>query len=69
MFVNKYPGVCDKCKTKVAAGQGFAVKLWVWNAPRVKMADGSGRSFRLGKRNNQSVCWHVRCAECVDKKA
>lgn len=71
MFVNKYPGTCDKCKVKVAVGDGFAVKLWGRNAPKVKMADGSGRSRRIGKRNTQGqlVCWHVRCVACVDKNA
>lgn len=67
MFPNRYPGNCDKCGNLVAAGAGFAVKLWGRNAPRVAMRDGSGRSRRVGKRNasGQVVCWHVRCAKCA----
>ena len=67
MFANKYPGRCDKCGSHVAAGTGVAVKLWGRNAPRVAMNDGSGRTRRLGTRNErgQMVSWVVRCQHCV----
>jgi len=70
MFPNKYPGICDKCKNPVEAGQGYAVKLWGRNAPRIRMNDGSGRFRRIGKRNElgQIVSWRVRCIGCALNK-
>jgi len=69
MFPNKYPGKCDKCQEQVDAYEGFAVKLWGRNAPRVMMQDGSGRYKRFGNRNQkqQLVTWHVRCSRCTTK--
>ena len=70
MFPNKYFGICDKCGKEVAPNQGFTIKLWGRNVPRVKMNDGSGRRRYIGKRNSQGkiVVWRVRCSRCASNK-